>query len=151
MEKMEKEGFIAFLAIACMQKGRHHVNVAPCYTPLPRRSGRLPALLRSAVLRAGSILPGSNDIIDIHAIALKALNPKNSRVHLRIIRMNLFFQIVLMRESQQWSASSLRWGAIRYAGNSGCPPSRQGQGGQTYPAEQQTRPQSGRRPQSEQS
>jgi len=42
----------------------------------------------SLSIGAGSIGPGSNDIIDIDAIALKALNPKNSGVHLRIIRMN---------------------------------------------------------------
>jgi len=87
-KKTEKEGFIAFLAIACTQKGRHHLNAAPCYTPLSMRSGRFPALPRSAALRAGSIGPGSDDIIDIDAIALKALNPKNSGVDLRINRMN---------------------------------------------------------------
>jgi len=39
-----KEGFIAFFGDSMRVKGRHHKDAAPCYTPLSRRSGRLPAL-----------------------------------------------------------------------------------------------------------
>jgi len=46
-------------------------DTAHMLMPLSRRSGRFPALPRSAALRAGSILPDGSGIIPIHAVALK--------------------------------------------------------------------------------
>jgi len=56
------------------------MDAAPCYTPLPRRSEPALSAAEWVASQRCPIRPGSNDIISIYAIALKASNPKTSKI-----------------------------------------------------------------------
>jgi hypothetical protein len=70
-------------------KGDTIKDTALCCIPLQSRSSRFPALLHYTTLKTGSTLYYKSCIIYKHAVALKAINPRDLK-NKDIIRYQLF-------------------------------------------------------------